>query len=138
MFRKNPFPVTTLNPREHRAVIQPSADRHSVAPGAPYALKTRIENPTDTVWLRGGLPHRGFVRLGGHLKRDDRVLEHDFARADIGRDMIRGDIATIELTGRAPAESGAYVVELDMVNEGTCWFAEHGSPVARVTLEVGD
>jgi hypothetical protein len=40
------------------------------------------------------------------------------------------------LTVRAPLESGKYVLEIDLVQERVCWFAEKASPTAQETIVV--
>jgi len=64
------------------------------------------------------------------------MLDHDYGRAELPRDIEKGDRASVELSLRAPSEPGSYIVRLDMVNEGTCWFAQRGSPEADVSMEV--
>jgi hypothetical protein len=51
--------------------------------------------------------------------------------------MHPGQETTVTLTFRAPAETGVFLLELDLVREGEHWFADDGSPAARVVLRVG-
>jgi hypothetical protein len=96
-----------------------------------------VTNRGETVWLREGRRGRGYVRLGAHLLSGDGIsLVNDYGRAEIPGDLQQGDKADIELEMTAPEEPGVYVIRLDMVNEGICWFAQHGSPVTDVPLEV--
>jgi len=64
------------------------------------------------------------------------MLDQDFGRTELPRDLTKGDSCTTEIVIRAPGKPGTYIVQLDMVNEGTCWFAQRGSPVADVRLDV--
>ena len=136
VFRKGPHSVTSLNPRTHHAKIQPDVTRLSVAAGEELSLGVRVTNQAETVWLREGRRGRGYVRLGAHLLKGQEMLGHDYGRAELPRDLAKGDKASVELSLRAPSEPGSYVVRLDMVNEGTCWFAQRGSPEADVLMEV--
>jgi hypothetical protein len=51
--------------------------------------------------------------------------------------MRPGQEAAVTLTFQAPAETGVFLLELDLVREGEHWFADDGSPAARVVLRVG-
>lgn len=137
VFRKDPYPVTSLNPRGQDARIEPAALRISVSVGAAYRIAARVTNMGETVWLREGRRGRGCVRLGAHLlDRDGAVLVADYGRAEMAGDLRQGDREETEIELTAPPEPGSYVIRLDMVNEGICWFAQHGSPVSDVPLEV--
>ena len=91
----------------------------------------------ETVWLKEGRRGRGYVRLGAHLLDGTGApLVDDYGRASIPTDLPQRGVARIGLDLEAPLDPGHYIVRLDMVNEGICWFGQHGSPVADVPLEV--
>lgn len=137
VFRKGPYAVTSIHPRTLFAKIVPRVSRIGAHVDEPIRLTARIENCAETVWLTEGRAGRGFVRLGAHLLNGDRAdVAHDYGRAELPRDLVQGDAVDVELNLKAPSEPGIYTVELDMVNEGMCWFAQKGSPVATVILEV--
>jgi len=137
VFRKGPYPVSSLNPRTHLAEIRPAVSRVPAAAGTELTIAVRVTNRTETVWLRGGRRGRGYVRLGAHLLDDSgAMLDHDYGRAELPRDLRRGESAEMEIRLRAPDSPGSYIVRLDMVNEGMCWFAQHGSPSSDVRFEV--
>lgn len=137
VFRKGAYAVTSLNPRTHLAKITPSLSQISARCGEVVRLTVRVENQSETVWLEEGRRGRGYVRLGAHLL-DGRsvVVDDDYGRAELPRDVERGDAVDVEMNLKAPGKPGSYTIELDMVNEGTCWFAEQGSQTATVNLEV--
>ncbi len=137
VFRKGPYAVTSLHPRTQFAKIVPRVSRIAARGGEAVQLTARIENQAETVWLIEGRGGRGFVRLGAHLLNDESAeVENDYGRAELPRDLVKGDAVDVELNLKAPPEPGVYTIELDMVNEGMCWFAQKGSPVATVILEV--
>ena len=84
--------------------------------------------------------------IGDGLRRGNRlvllldggstVVDDNYGRAELPRDLDKGDAVDVELNLKAPGKPGAYTIELDMVNEGSRWFAEQGSQTARVSLEV--
>ena len=47
-----------------------------------------------------------------------------------------GQDTTVTLTCPAPDWPGVFLLELDLVREGEHWFADDGSPAARVVLQV--
>jgi hypothetical protein len=47
-----------------------------------------------------------------------------------------GQDTTVTLTCSAPDWPGVFLLELDLVREGEHWFADDGSPAARVVLQV--
>jgi hypothetical protein len=44
-------------------------------------------------------------------------------------------LVELELAVPAPAETGRFVLALDMVAELVCWFQQHGSEPARIEVE---
>jgi len=108
-------------------------------PGEELTFTLRAENRGLAGWpARGGGPEgRGAMHLGAHLLRaDEGEVAWDFGRADLPRDLAPGDAARVEITLRAPAEPGRYVVEFDMVAEHVAWFEDFGSGTLRHALAV--
>ena len=137
IFRKGPYAVSSLHPRHYMASIRPKRDALSVRAAEDFTIAATVVNRCDTVYLKEGRRGIGYVRLGAHLlEADGRLIEMDYGRASLSEDLPRGARARMELQLKAPSEPGSYVVRLDMVNEGICWFAEKGSKVADVTLNV--
>ena len=60
----------------------------------------------------------------------------DGARAALPYDLGPGASVSLTLTLRTPSRTGQYRVELDMVQEGVCWFGENRSPPAHLVCEV--
>ena len=137
VFRKGDYAVTSLNPRAHLARITPSVLQLAARSGEVVRVTVRVENQSETVWLEKGRRGRGYVRLGAHLlDNESLVVDDDYGRAALPRDVAKGDAVDVELQLEAPDKAGVYTIELDMVNEGICWFAQQGSHTARVNLEV--
>jgi SAM-dependent methyltransferase len=118
-----------------RARIVPDRRFLDVTPGAHAALTLRVENFGTTAWKAGTGP--GAVVLGAHLlDPDGRILDRDLARSPLPQDVAPPEEVELTLALRAPAEPGAYLVELDLVREGEHWFGDDGSPTARLLLHV--
>lgn len=81
---------------------------------------------------------RGGIFLSWHLRRDtNEILQWDNPRFAFRGDLPPGGSETIEVFFRAPASTGKYVLEFDLLHEGLAWFAEHGSQPYRFRLGVG-
>lgn len=134
---KGPYFISSLHPRDQSAAIRPGVRQISCRPGEPLAIDTDVTNTGATTWLREGRHGRGYVRLGAHLLRaDGAIVDADYARAPLPRDLSRGEGATVALRAPAPASPGRYVLRFDMVNEGIAWFAEGRSETAEVVIDV--
>jgi hypothetical protein len=134
---KGPHFISSLHPRDQRAGIRPAVSTLACGPGEAAVIETELVNGSATVWLREGRHGRGYVRLGAHLlDGTGTMIEQDFARAALPFDVPLHGRARVSLGVRAPAAGGRYIVRLDMVNEGTAWFADGGSRAVDVGLEV--
>jgi SAM-dependent methyltransferase len=80
-------------------------------------------------WLRSNALF-GVVKLGVHLKSaDGQLLNQDFTRASLpmGCGAEPGETVDIPFRFKAPAQSGDYLLEFDMVSEEVCWFEVNGT-----------
>ena len=137
VFRKTEYPITSLHPKTHAAVIRTSERELSVVAGSRFAIEAEIQNPTDTVWLKRGHSGKGYVRLGAHLiHAGGHVEESDFGRAELSGDVPQDHSGRVVLKLVAPLVPGDYTVRLDLVNEGICWFEAEGSQTVDVLLRV--
>jgi len=103
--------------------------------GQPLQRRVRARNAGNTLWLAS--PGPGQVLLGGHLRAaDGRLLEQDFLRAALPGDVAPGAQAELHLAVPAPDRPGSYVLELDLLVEGLCWFGTRGSGTLSLPLDV--
>lgn len=98
-----------------------------------YRILLEIENRGDTVWRSLAPTRRGMVMVGGRLGREGRYLG-ELERALIPRDVYPGERVVVELKFRLPGP-GRFDIELDLVDEEICWFAENGSHPLRLAIE---
>jgi SAM-dependent methyltransferase len=137
IFRKTEHAITSMHPKAHAAIIQPTQRKFSVAAGSPFTIEVEVRNATDTVWLKSANRGKGYVQLGAHLLNGNGQMEQfEFGRTDLPRDMQQGHRERISLNLIAPSERGDYVVGIDLVNEGICWFGDEGSRTVDVQLQV--
>lgn len=121
-----------------RAAIELPPERRvaRATPGGPLRLSLRVTNTGNTLW-RAGSKARGVVALGGHLYADDTLVDLDFLRWPLPRDVAPGNSVELAVEARAPETPGRYRLELDLVDEGIAWFASRGSGTATLELSVG-
>jgi protein tyrosine phosphatase (PTP) superfamily phosphohydrolase (DUF442 family) len=121
-----------------------------VAPGEPITLRVRVTNRSDQEWtLRPG-DQRG-IRLGVRaigpfvappedamaIFRTPNNPARDLARAGREDGTVPPGGAREFTTGfEAPAETGVYIVQVDMVDEHVHWFSDLGGPGVTFRLDV--
>lgn len=93
-----------------------------------------VENVGDTVWRALPPTRRGTVMVGGRLHSGERFLG-EILRALIPRDVYPRERASVELKFKLPGP-GRYLVDVDLVDEGICWFVEHGSQTLRLEITI--
>ena len=103
----------------------------------------RVTNTGDTRWLHqgAGASRAGWTRLGVHLHESGeplgKVIDFDWHRAALDRDVDPGEWFTARLTLPEIEAPGVYDLHFDLVVEGVTWFAAHGAsrpPVLRVVI----
>lgn len=106
--------------------------------GASRAITARVKNTSECAWLTRWMPDGRFaIQLGNHwLDANGNMLQASDGRVQLPRDVQPGEEVEMSLVIRAPAAAGAYILEVDMVQEGVAWFKSHGSATAVASLEI--
>jgi hypothetical protein len=82
---------------------------------------------------------QGMVTVGARLQGlNGSVIDRDYARGFLGRDIPAGGQADVSVRMVAPVTPGLYGVVFDLVDEYVGWFEEMGSRVVRDYLRVAD
>lgn len=137
IFTKSPYAASSLNPISHCAKISPTTERLRMKTGEPFSLSAHVTNSSNTVWLKGAERGVGYVTMGASLfSAGGAMIQKDFGRAHLPKDALPGDRFEVSVKLQTPTPAGNFMVRLDMVNEGVCWFVDRGSPVAEIPLEV--
>jgi hypothetical protein len=93
-----------------------------------------LRNAGDTTWLGGGTG-TGHVLLGLQLlSAEKRMLDAEFHRVPLAGDVAPGSTTAVSIEASLPDAGRAYVLKLDLVDEGVCWFEDAGSPPRYVDL----
>jgi uncharacterized membrane protein len=117
-----------------QARILPDKYDVSALSGDDIQLNVEILNQGNYIWMRGG---SNPVCLSYHiLDGQKRMLVFDNARYELPNNLRPEDSVKINVDLLADLEPGDYVVEFDMVEEGSYWFAEKGSPTSLVKLHI--
>ena len=112
-----------------------AADREARA-GQAMQVTVRVKNVGQSIWLHSDVQDIGVVRLGVHLfSADHRMLNNDFARGDLGRDIAPGQSITATFKFACPAP-GDYILGLDLVSEAVIWFEMLGNKPQYLNIHV--
>lgn len=126
-----------LAPAGYRAEIAIRNPPRALAASAKAVLDLSITNRSPVEW-RDDIPASRRICIANHwLHADGATAIHDDGRASLPRTLAPGEQADVELGVQAPGEPGSYLVDVDLVQERICWFAERGSPTARAPVTVG-
>ena len=105
--------------------------------GQGYTLRVSATNLGDTIWLKKPNAVGGFVTVGARLHNEaKKPVEMEYGRAHLSADVHPGEMQSVEVDLVAPIEKGVYHVELDMICERICWFAQRGSHTLWERIEV--
>ena len=130
VFRKGERSIDSRMPRRLRAEIGPRLVREGASVSGTVALR----NLGDTTWLGGG-EHVGQVRVGIQLlNAERRLLDQEFSRTRLTRNVVPGGALEIAVEMTLPDASTRYVLKVDLVDEGICWFEDVGSRPAYVEV----
>lgn len=99
-------------------------------PGQALSVNVTVENTGNFIWTRSG-PNQ--VHMSYHvLDENERMVIKDGLRADLPKDLLPGQLATLPLQVKAPEQRGGYIVQLDMVQEGMAWFGEKNNKMITI------
>ena len=130
VFRKGRRPVDSRMPQTLKGAIAPRLSREGAGVNGTVALR----NAGDTTWLGGG-EQVGHVRLGIQLlNAERRVLNMEFSRIRLPDDVPPDGALEVGVQVILPDEKLPYVLKLDLVDEGICWFEDVGSRPVYVAL----
>jgi SAM-dependent methyltransferase len=106
--------------------------------GEQVTLHAKVTNTSRHRWpSRGDSFGRHRLNIGNHwLYENGLQMVRDDARAALPHDVAPGETIEVLLYARAPGRNGRYLIEVDLVQEDSGWFAEWGGTSARIPCEV--
>src|SRR5262245_48202485 len=103
-------------------------------PGQPATVRLTVTNEGPHT-LAHDIPSGVHITIANHWLRPDGSVEiADDGRAALPETLAPGQCCQVELTIEAPPEPGDHLLEIDLVQERVCWFAEKGSRTTRVPI----
>ncbi len=117
-----------------RANLRPQVERLSGKPGETLSVPILVENTSDIVLSFSTQP----IALSYHLTTaDGTIVSYDNPRQHFGDPLHPGSQRLVRLPVRCPGGRGKFLVEVDLVWEGICWFKERGNkaPLLKLTVE---
>jgi len=123
-----------------RAELSVPTPTLQVEAGSCLDVRVKIKNASSTIWPAARLATSRFaLRLGNHwLNEHGHTLVLDDGRTTLINDLPPGGEVELRLSARVPTRSGAYVLELDLVQESVAWFKDKGSPTLKISVQVAD
>jgi len=111
-------------------------------PGQKEILQVTVKKVSDTTWPAHGRSTDGYfqVNLGNFWfdSKAARITDNPYVRTGFPNDLKPGEEATVPLEITAPAKSGDYTLQVDLVQEMVSWFSEKGSIAPNFKVKVGD
>lgn len=127
-----PLPGAAYKARLSLAYEEPG----QMLPGQRRTIHLLVRNASQLIW-----PYSAEFDGRYQIKAGNRWLGQDGNSKEDGRgalpyDLTPGASAEVLLVITAPATSGNYILEFDMVQEQVAWFSEKGSEKLRMSLLV--
>lgn len=119
----------------YRAVLTLPTAPARMAAGVQHTVDVRVANESDITW-RWGPDARPEIRLAYRWRREagGEVQEPAALRTTLPADLSPGTTQLVPVHVVAPAATGSYVLEVDLVHEGVRWFGT----AAEASVEVRD
>lgn len=124
--------------RAHFSLAEPPGSLRQPR-GSRLPLRVRLENRGVASWPRVVELGPGAMRVGAQLlDAQGAMLDLDYARADLPEQVPPRGAADVAFALRLPDTAGRFRLKIDLVQEGVCWFEEHGSKPLFLELETTD
>ncbi|MCU1497356.1 MAG: hypothetical protein JWM47_1309 [Acidimicrobiales bacterium] len=119
----------SLPDHSHTAAVTIQAPA-SAPVGVPTKVRVEVTNTSGQDWPAGSR-----LAIGNHWRNADgsRELVADDGRHPLPDGLAAGASTAADLIVTVPA-IGPLVLEVDLVEEGACWFVQNGSPTATAAV----
>ncbi len=133
-------PLTPTSATPDRMLAEITIDRDDlvlVGDALADPLSVRVVNTGNSIWLADTRGEKGQVNLGMHLfASTGELLNLDYFRMPLANDVLPGETATFHIPNLPSPGPGKYELEIDLVDEGFCWFKQWGTIARRAKLTV--
>ena len=104
--------------------------------GQTLSIEFDVRNTGSAEWLAENVFGIGVVNAGAHLYEQNlQLLSLDFCRQDFDRNTMPDANVRMTMSMRFD-NSGRFIVALDLVSEGVCWFETLGSIPKYINVHV--
>jgi SAM-dependent methyltransferase len=136
--RRREWPADPLPDSSCSAAIAVLEHPAAIAASEFATLRVDVINKGLVPWPHD-IPAGRHLAIGNHwLRGDGSMAIQDDGRALLPRTIAPGERFEVFLKVQAPREPGEYEIEIDLVQELVCWFAEKGSKTARIPITVSE
>lgn len=102
--------------------------------GETLSLAVTVKNMSPVPWLA---TEKSGIFLANHwLDEKGEVIRWLDSRVPLDRDLPPHASIDLKIAVNAPKETGEYLLELDVLEEGVTWFKQKGSETVMVNVEV--
>ena len=131
-------PVEDAMPDEaYQAGLRVSSAPETMAAGATAVVEVEVENVSPRRWP--SVEEVGIYQLrlaSKWLTEDGEVLVENDGRTSLEEALDPGRTRHLDLVVEAPAETGRFLLHLDLVQEFVAWFSSRGSVAVNVPITV--
>ncbi len=101
-------------------------------------IKVKLKNTGSHVWPAKGQADGKFKINVTYrwLDKDNRVAIPDGIRTSLPHDVNPNEETTLEAKVAAPSQTGDFILELSMVQEGVAWFQERGNETTKIPVKI--
>ena len=109
----------------YRAELTDVTVQSSAGWGDRVVVRATVRNASSATWPSA----EADIAVGARWATPDgTTLAVAEGRAPVAADLEPGQVYGVEFSLPAPHVKGEHLIVVDIVHEGVCWFAEHGSP----------
>jgi amino acid adenylation domain-containing protein len=102
--------------------------------GETRSFAVTVRNISSVTWLA---TEKSGIFLANHwLDENGEIVRWLDSKVSLDRDLPPNASIDLEITVNAPKETGQYLLELDLVEEGVTWFKQKGSDTAVLQVMV--
>lgn len=130
----------SLLPRPCQQILPEDACRARIAgPAALNARPGEVLNIPLEVTNLGSQPWQAATESGisvanRWLDKEGKVIKYLDGRTPLPEMLVPEQSASLALEVRAPARTGPCILEVDLIDEGVCWFKERGSSPLQIKI----
>jgi acyl carrier protein len=106
----------------------------SLSQGASHTLSVEVHNSSSVRWLNTECS--GILLANRWIDAEGRVHREIDGFSELAEPLAAGESTIIVLTVKAPAKSGQWTLEIDMIDEGVTRFSSKGASPCLVSVQV--